>query len=276
MNVYKRLTLACAATLLAHLAADSGPALSAGTPLPPNRLAAPQLTAQVRADRPEQARDLAFWNSIRHSADPADYHAYLRAFPDGAFAAEARAKSASDLVMTPTADEPAPTSGLRASTSRRQLPMVFSDIARTAEDPAAAAELYRLAAETGDIRAAVDLAALYEKGEGVPRSLDEARHWYRFAAERGDALAMQNLGRLYEADRDIEMARQLYEAAANQGSEFARTALRRLTKPAAPPATPAPAVQKTPPPKCMDILVNAQLGHLSQQDQEFLQKECAQ
>ena len=48
--------------------------------------------AGVRSSRESQAADLAFWESIKDSTNPAEYEAYLQAFPDGIFAPLARAR----------------------------------------------------------------------------------------------------------------------------------------------------------------------------------------
>lgn len=48
--------------------------------------------AGVRSSRETQAADMAFWESIKESENPAEYEAYLQAFPDGIFAPLARAR----------------------------------------------------------------------------------------------------------------------------------------------------------------------------------------
>lgn len=44
------------------------------------------MPAGARADANDDAMDLAFWQSIQGSTDPAEYQAYLDAFPQGKFA----------------------------------------------------------------------------------------------------------------------------------------------------------------------------------------------
>ena len=51
-----------------------------------------QQLAGVRSSRESQAADLAFWESIKDSTNPAEYEAYLQAFPEGIFAPLARAR----------------------------------------------------------------------------------------------------------------------------------------------------------------------------------------
>ena len=49
--------------------------------------------AQVRTSRDPSALELAFWNTIKDSTNPADFRAYLEAFPEGTFAPLARVRS---------------------------------------------------------------------------------------------------------------------------------------------------------------------------------------
>ncbi|MFQ5773086.1 MAG: SUMF1/EgtB/PvdO family nonheme iron enzyme [Kiloniellaceae bacterium] len=46
----------------------------------------------IRSSRESQAAELAFWESIKDSTNPAEYEAYLKAFPNGTFAPLARAR----------------------------------------------------------------------------------------------------------------------------------------------------------------------------------------
>lgn len=61
-----------------------------------------------------------------------------------------------------------------------------------------AAEWYRKAAESGDVAAALHLAALYRDGsKEFPRDMAQAAVWYRKAADQGDVSAQGTLGTLY-------------------------------------------------------------------------------
>ena len=71
------------------------------------------------------------------------------------------------------------------------------------KDYAAAARLYRQAAEAGYAPAQYDLAYLYEQGLGVARDLKQAAVWYRKAAEQGNAEAQNNLGALYATGQGV-------------------------------------------------------------------------
>ena len=67
-------------------------------------------------------------------------------------------------------------------------------------DPAAAAALYRSAAEAGWGEAAVKLAELFRQGRGVPQDLGQTVRWLRVAIEAGHVEALPSLMAL-EASR---------------------------------------------------------------------------
>ena len=60
-----------------------------------------------------------------------------------------------------------------------------------------AAKWYKLSAEQGHADAQNNLGVMYEEGEGVPRNYDEAMRWYRRAAESGNKDAPNNIGVMY-------------------------------------------------------------------------------
>ena len=60
-----------------------------------------------------------------------------------------------------------------------------------------AAKWYQLSAEKGYADAQNNLGVMYENGEGVPRNYDEAMNWYRKAAESGNKDAPNNIGVMY-------------------------------------------------------------------------------
>jgi len=60
-----------------------------------------------------------------------------------------------------------------------------------------AAKWYQLSAEQGHADAQNNLGVMYEEGEGVPRNYDEAMRWYRRAAESGNKDAPNNIGVIY-------------------------------------------------------------------------------
>lgn len=60
-----------------------------------------------------------------------------------------------------------------------------------------AVKWYQLSAEQGYADAQNNLAVMYENGEGVPTNYDEAMKWYRKAAESGNKDAPNNIGVMY-------------------------------------------------------------------------------
>ena len=65
-------------------------------------------------------------------------------------------------------------------------------------DPREAAKWFQKAAELGDRDAPMNLAQMYESGDGVPQDIPEARKWYELALERGVPEAAERLRRLPE------------------------------------------------------------------------------
>lgn len=65
-------------------------------------------------------------------------------------------------------------------------------------------------AETGDVRAQLELGALCEAGQGVIQDFAEAARWFQKAAEQGDREAMMRLGHMAAAGRG--MPRDLVQA----------------------------------------------------------------
>lgn len=65
------------------------------------------------------------------------------------------------------------------------------------EDHAEAVRWFRKAAERGSGNACVKLGDAYEKGLGVPLSLESAFQWYRRGAELGYAAAQGAVGLAY-------------------------------------------------------------------------------
>jgi len=60
-----------------------------------------------------------------------------------------------------------------------------------------AVKYYRLSAEQGYADAQNNLGVMYEEGEGVARNYEEAMKWYRKAAEAGNRDAPNNIGVMY-------------------------------------------------------------------------------
>jgi len=65
------------------------------------------------------------------------------------------------------------------------------------QDDQKAAQLYRQAAEAGNLTAMSNLAVLYQNGRGVPQDHAGALRLYRKCAEAGSAVGQFNLGTMY-------------------------------------------------------------------------------
>ncbi len=115
---------------------------------------------------------------------------------------------------TPVSAGPRKVSAMEAFASRPSAPpKVTLESAAASGDPAAlfelgtkrfndgdkrgAAELMQRAADLGSAIAQYRLAKLYEKGEGVPRSVKESRRWTQSAADAGNVKAMHDLAVFY-------------------------------------------------------------------------------
>ena len=74
---------------------------------------------------------------------------------------------------------------------------------------------------SGDIEAQFKLGTLYDWGEGVERSRNEAEKWYLMAGNNGYAEAQNSLGSGYQAEEDYVRAKEWYEKAAAQDHPLA-------------------------------------------------------
>jgi serine/threonine protein kinase len=95
-----------------------------------------------------------------------------------------------------------------------------------------ALQWFKRAAAAGNSTAMVQLGAMYSLGgDTVPQSDEEAARWYQRAADLKNPAAMYDLAGLYETGqgvaRDVNKARQLYQASAALGNLEAQ---RRLTE----------------------------------------------
>jgi TPR repeat protein len=133
----------------------------------------------------------------------------------------------------------------------------------TEKDPKRAEELYLRASEAGLPTAQADLADMYLKGELGPPDLARALPLLEAAAAANHPVAQYQLGQFYETGapplvpQDLEVARQLYAAAAKRGMPEAAARSAYLGLPAveraqaasapADSATPVPAKTAPPP-----------------------------
>jgi TPR repeat protein len=201
------------------------------------------------------ATELAFWDAIKTSANPADYQAYLETYPHGRFAALAQVRA---RPRTATADDgassngrmiappPAPPSPAPPAAAVPVAPVAPATPvtarptdtpgsgagAGAAQDEAAAARLARLAADQGDAAGQAAMAERLAAGHGVPRNEAEAARYARLAADQGNAAGEALLGRLFEdgrgVARDEAEAARWYRLAADRGNADAQTALAKM------------------------------------------------
>ncbi len=109
-----------------------------------------------------------------------------------------------------------------------------------ARDPATAYRWYRRAAEAGLTAAEFNVAVMRDTGDGVARDTTDAALWYGRAAAHGDRRAQYNLGQLYAAGdgvpRNPDQARAWFRAAAADLPAAASRLATMRERPARPPA----------------------------------------
>ncbi|GLQ99729.1 hypothetical protein GCM10007863_41490 [Dyella mobilis] len=89
-------------------------------------------------------------------------------------------------------------------------------------------KLFLRAAKLGSPEAQVNLANLYDEGDGVRADFDKARHWYKRAIAAGCAEAAHNLGVGYFNGGNARWARHWLLVAKSMGDEDAEEWLGRL------------------------------------------------
>ena len=120
----------------------------------------------------------------------------------------------------------------------RNLAMMLRKGQGVAKDPKKAEELFQRAAEAGLPTAQADLADMFLKGEAGPPDLASALPLLEAAAAANHPTAQFQLGELYETGapplvpQNLEVARQLYAAAAGHGMKEAADRLRVVGPPA--------------------------------------------
>ena len=95
-----------------------------------------------------------------------------------------------------------------------------------------ASQFYRKAANLGDAKAMNLLGDMYYFGQGVEKNFYQAFEFYKKAADLGNIAAMNNLGFMYENGKgvmkNLQKARNFYAKSANLGNNLAMNALQRL------------------------------------------------
>lgn len=89
-----------------------------------------------------------------------------------------------------------------------------------------ALELYKIAAERGDIKTMTRLGEIYNEGRGIPKNYTEAIKWFSKAAILHDIDAQNKLGDLYRdglgVPQNYRKAIELYRQAEKQGDDSAK------------------------------------------------------
>jgi len=100
-----------------------------------------------------------------------------------------------------------------------------ADKAYASKNYAEAIKIYKALALNGNESAQLQLANMYENGDGAIQDYVEAFKWYKLAAEQDSASALMNLGDMYEnghgVTKDLIKAHMWYNLAGAHGGEFA-------------------------------------------------------
>lgn len=99
-------------------------------------------------------------------------------------------------------------------------------IQRKTRDYAKALVWYERAARRGHIEAQIDLAGMYQRGEGTECDMAKAAYWLEKAAEQGSASACRQIGRFYElgegVEKNEEKAREWYRRGSKERDNILR------------------------------------------------------
>jgi TPR repeat protein len=136
----------------------------------------------------------------------------------------------------------------------RNVAMMLRKGQGTAKDPEKAEEIYQVAAEAGLPTAQADLADMLLKGEAGPPDMARALPLLKAAAAGNHPVAQFQLGELYETgaqpyvEKNTDVARRLYAAAAGHGMKEAQARLDFLGGPLPIPPTAQTIPIPAPPP----------------------------
>ncbi|HTV84817.1 MAG TPA: tetratricopeptide repeat protein [Dyella sp.] len=89
-------------------------------------------------------------------------------------------------------------------------------------------KMFLKAAEEGSREAQVNLANIYDEGDGIKADFDKARYWYKRAITGGSPEAAYNLGISYLNRGDARWARHWLRVAKSMGDEDAEEKLGQL------------------------------------------------
>jgi TPR repeat protein len=200
------------------------------------------------AAQPAPDPDAVYWDSVKGSANAADFQDYLTRFPNGQFAGLAKRKLLTEcdsLAAAPNDPErmgagvaPAAMDTRRAIAACRAVSgdprsdYLLGGAFEAAGQLDAAVAAYRRAADQNYGPAQAVLGGLFDAGRGMTADPAEAIRWYRKAAGQGIAAAQAALGAHYESGRgvgkDEAEAGRWYKKAADQGDAPAQAALGAL------------------------------------------------
>lgn len=200
---------------------------------------------EVVVAQPVVDPDAVYWDSVKGSANVADFQEYLTRFPNGQFAGLAKRKLMTECDSLAAAPNDPERLGVGVAPAAMDTRRAIAACRAASGDPRAdyllggayaaagqfdaAVAAYRRAADQNQGAAQAELGALFEAGRGVAADLTEAIRWYRKAAAQGVASAQMALGELYERGRGIGKdegeAGRWYRKAAEQGYAPAQAAL---------------------------------------------------
>ena len=111
---------------------------------------------------------------------------------------------------------------------------MYDDGEFVGRDPAEAHRWFLKAAEQGHVQADLALANQFLDGRGTARDNQQAFVWYKKAAQGGDMTAQYVTGSFYErggdgVDKNLNVARAYYAAAAAQGDPAAKLKYQQLS-----------------------------------------------
>lgn len=195
--------------------------------------------AQTTGLPDRQLEELAAWEKVKASDDPALLQSHIERFPRGLFTELAQHRidqlKARDKAGPTVAGWFGGTFGVARGDPEAERLLeegLRFEAKATPEAYAQAFQRYKAAAERGWPAAMHQVARAYDKGRGIERSIVEAAAWYQRAAALDHAPAMAALGTFYEFAEgvpiDLAEAVRLYKLAAEAGEPNAMTSLAYL------------------------------------------------
>ena len=177
-----------------------------------------------------QLQEVIAWRKVQNTKDAAQYRRFIEDFPNGMFAELAQIKLKALAGGNGASWTGAVAGNADHETRTRALRLVSAaNAALKKNDLVQAVKNYRLAASLGTAEAMYRLGQLYDKGRGVPRSLEISATWYQAGAELGHAPSMSALGNMHEfgegVPRNLAAALRLYQMAAEKGDANGMTSL---------------------------------------------------